>query len=80
MRRIVKTKRVYPRVVLKNAALAASSASRRSFPAWIDANERTVAFPAITVTARVRDALVLRKVAVKKSAKGKGSSHAHGDR
>mgnify|MGYP001618207034 CR=1 FL=1 len=80
MRRIVKAKRLFPRVQLRKSALSASAAARRGYPAWIDASERAVPFPAITVTPRVRDALVLRKVAREKSTTTKGSSHAHGSR
>jgi hypothetical protein len=61
-----------PRALLRKSALTATAASRRGFPAWIDASERTVAFPAVNVTPRVRDALVLRTVAKRKSAKSKG--------
>ena len=80
MRRSVKVKLLAPRALLRKSALTATAASRRGFPAWIDASERTVAFPAVSVTPRVRDALVLRAVAKRKAAKSKGSSHADGAR
>ena len=81
MRRLAKVKTVAVRVPLRKAALSASAASRRGFPAWIDAGERGVAFNAATaVTTRVRDGLVLRVVGKKKSAGSKRSSDAHGAR
>lgn len=76
MRRKIKT--LAARVPLRKAATTASPASRRPFPAWIDADERTVTFPAAVATPRVRDGLILRAVAKKKSATGKSSTHAHG--
>ena len=63
MRRSAAVKIVAVRVPLRKSALSASAASRRGFPAWIDAGERSVAFTAAAVTPRVRDGLVLRKVA-----------------
>ncbi len=80
MRRIVKAKRLFPRVQLRKSALSASSAARRGYPAWIDASDRAAPFPAVNVTARVRDALVLRRVAREKTTTGKGLSHGHGTR
>ena len=62
------------------SAMTASAASRRSYPAWIDANERTVAFTAVSVTPRVRDALVLRTVVKGKTAKAKVAPSAPGAR
>lgn len=81
MRRPTKVKA--SRVLLRKAALSASPASRRPFPAWIAADESGVAFPAKTaVTSRVRDGLVLRRVSKKKSSSGKsagskGAAHDH---
>jgi len=80
MHRIVKPKRLFYRGRLRKSALTASAASRRGFPAWIDSSECAVAFPAVTVTPRVRDGLVLRKVAKRKSASKKGSGIVHGAR
>lgn len=81
MRRVVKIKPVANRVPLRKSALSASAASRRPFPAWIAADESGVAFPArAAVTPRVRDGLVLRTVAKKKSTGTKGSSDGHGVR
>lgn len=75
MRRKIKT--LATRVPLRKAATTASAASRRSFPAWIDADERGVSFPAVA-TPRVRDGLILRAVAKNKTAGGKSSTDAHG--
>ncbi len=62
IRRAAKVKAAVPRVPLRKAALSATAAARRPFPAWIDAAERAVAFPAVGVTPRIRNALVLRTV------------------
>ncbi len=81
MRRVVKVKTLATRVPLRKSALTASAASRRPFPAWIVADENGVAFPArAAVTPRVRDGLVLRTVARKKSTNSKGTSDGHGAR
>jgi hypothetical protein len=81
MRRVVKVKALSTRVPIRKAAMSASAASRRPFPAWIVADEGGVAFTAkAAVTSRVRDGLVLRKVSKKKSPTAKGSSHAPGVR
>jgi len=61
MRRLLKVKAASAHAPLRKAATSASAASRRNFPAWIDASDGA-AFSANTVTPRVRDALVLRKV------------------
>ncbi|MSU49982.1 MAG: hypothetical protein EXS37_13000 [Opitutus sp.] len=67
MRRAVKIKAPANRIALRKAALSASPASRRPFPAWIVADESGVAFPArALVTPRVRDGLVLRVVSKNK--------------
>lgn len=76
----VKAKATASRILLRKAALTASTASRRPFPAWIAADEGGVAFPATVVTSRVRDALVLRTVGKKKSANAKSSPNGHGAR
>lgn len=80
MRRVVKTKTLAPAVRLRKAAVTASQTSRRAFPAWISADEPGVAFPATSVTPRVRSALVLRLVAKSKQGKPKGASDGHGAR
>ena len=80
MRRTVKVKALATRLPIRKAALTASPAARRPFPAWIDASEGAVAFPAAVVTPRVRDGLVLRTVAKKSSAKSKGPNDAPGAR
>jgi len=66
LRRAVKVKALATRVPLRKAALSASPAARRPFPAWIDAAETVVTFPVKTATPRVRDGLVLRIVSKKK--------------
>lgn len=69
MRRSAKAKTHAARMPLRKTALSASAASRRSFPAWIAADESGVAFSARrAVTPRVRDGLVLRRVTKKKAA------------
>ena len=75
-----KVKALVTRVPVRKAATSSSSAARRSFPAWIDASERGVTFSAAAVTSRVRDGLVLRVVAKKKSAQPKKASDGHGAR
>lgn len=76
MRRLVKVKSVGHRGSVRKTATTASAASRRNFPAWIDATEGPVVFQ-LTRTAqpRVRDGLVLRRVA---SAKQTERSVPHG--
>ena len=70
MRRPVKVKT--SRVLLRKAAMSASAASRRPFPAWIVADESGVAFPAQAgVTPRIRDGLVLRRVSFEKLSSAK---------
>lgn len=79
MRRSAKVKALATRVPLRKAAMSASAASRRPFPAWIVADEGEIAFPAkAAATPRVRDGLVLRTVSKNKTPGQKGSSH--GDR
>jgi hypothetical protein len=76
MRRVAKVKALATHVPLRKAVVTGSAASRRGFPAWIDAAEGVVAFPAkAAATPRVRDGLVLRKVSKKKSSSAKGSRH-----
>jgi hypothetical protein len=43
------------------------ASSRRTFSVWGDAGERGGAFPALAVTQRVRDGLVLRLVGCRKT-------------
>lgn len=80
MRRAVKVKTPVSPVPLRKAATTASAASRRSFPAWISADEAGVAFPAKAAMPRVRNALVLRTVPRSVSTKRKGSKHGTGPR
>jgi hypothetical protein len=80
MRRTTKVKALATSVPLRKTATSSSTAARRNFPAWIDATEGIVAFPARTVTPRVRDGLVLRTVSRKKPAKPEGSANVHGGR
>jgi len=77
MRRAAKVKIAASRIPLRKSA----GAARRSFPAWIDAGEHGVAFPAKqTVMPRVRDSLVLRLVGKKKPAQPRNSSNGPGAR
>jgi hypothetical protein len=79
MRRLVKVKALATQVPLRKAAMSASAASRRPFPAWIDADEGAVAFSAkAAATPRVRAGLVLRAVSKNKSFRAKGSGHVNG--
>ncbi|MGH7945517.1 MAG: hypothetical protein ACREH8_13005 [Opitutaceae bacterium] len=81
MRRVVKVKGPATRVLLRKAAMTASAASRRGFPAWIDAGEDAIAFPAKTgATPRVRDGLVLRTVSKTKASRAKGTTHGNSAR
>jgi hypothetical protein len=82
MRRSTKVKVVAARIPIRKSAAAAAGASRRSFPAWIDAGDRGVSFSAIkSVTPRVRDALVLRVVSKgRRSSSDRKSSHGAGAR
>jgi hypothetical protein len=56
--------------------MTATAASRRQFPAWIDADERVASFSASASQPRVRDGLVLRTVGRKKTAKKKAGRKA----
>jgi hypothetical protein len=81
MRRAVKVKTPASHVPLRKAAMTASAASRRAFPAWIADDENGLAFPVrAAATPRVRDALVLRTVSKKKTSSAKRSSHGDGMR
>lgn len=81
MRRPVKVKSLSTRVPLRKAATTASPAARRSFPAWIVADESGVPFVAkAAAVPRVRDGLVLRTVAKKKISSAKGAHDATGAR
>lgn len=74
MARHLQVKSATSRGARRKSALTASAASRRPFPAWIDAAEG-LAFATKAVTPRVRDALVLRAVQQKKSANPRSVSH-----
>ncbi|MEX2043927.1 MAG: hypothetical protein WD941_01145 [Opitutus sp.] len=50
------------RIPLRKSAMTATAASRRPFPAWIDADECVAAFSLSAVRPRIRDRLVLRTV------------------
>ena len=77
MHRSVKVKALATRIPLRKTVTSGTAAARRGFPAWIEADEGGVAFPArIAATPRVRDALVLRTVSKKKIIRAKGSRHA----
>ena len=81
MRRVIKVKALATQVPLRKAAMSASAASRRPFPAWIEADEGAVAFPAkAAATPRVRAGLVLRVVSKNKISKARGSGHVNGTR
>lgn len=75
-----KTKTLSTPLPLRKAAMSASVAARRSFPAWIDADERGVTFSAAIAIPRVRDALVLRTVNRPKPANPRNSTDADGAR
>jgi hypothetical protein len=77
MHRATKIKSLSPRVTLRKAAMSASAAARRGFPAWIDADDNAVSFSAKRIVMpRVRDALVLRTVSRKPTSGTKGISDA----
>ena len=75
MRRGIKVKAAGTGGRLRKAAVTANAAARRPFPAWIDASESAVAFPARGAMPRVRDGLPLRTVERAKPGKSGGSSH-----
>jgi hypothetical protein len=77
MNRAVKVKALATWVPLRKAAMTASAASRRPFPAWLEGDDDVVAFPA-KATPRIRAGLVLRVVSKNKLSSAKGSRH--GDR
>ena len=77
MQRPTKVKAAAP-MPMRKSVMTGTAAARRAFPAWIAADEADVAFSAAVVTKRVRDALVLRTVAKRKSASGKGTSDVSG--
>lgn len=66
-----KIKALSTHMPLRKAAMSASPAGRRSFPAWIDAGDRTVTFSAAGAVPRIRDGLILRTVARAKPASPK---------
>lgn len=80
MRRILKIKPAAGLVSVRKAALTAAVGVRRSYPAWIDSEDRTVPATAVAVTPRIRTSLVLRQVTTRKPASAKGSNHAYGAR
>ncbi len=85
MRRSATIKVAIARVPLRKATTATFSvstpvASRRAFPAWIDASERGTAVAPTSVTSRVRDGLVLRVVRQSKPALVRTPSHGIGAR
>ncbi len=83
MRHSTKSKVAVARLPVRKTVVVPSVLSRpprRGFAAWIPAAEGTGAFPAATVTARVRDGLVLRAVGVKEKAKVKNLSRGSGAR
>ena len=73
MRRPFKVKNLRSGAPLRSAALTIPDSPRRSFPAWIMADEGGVAFPARAVATRVRSALVLRPVAGRRLTRGTGA-------
>jgi hypothetical protein len=75
-----KIKALSSHVPLRKAAMSTSAAGRRSFPAWIDAGDRTVTFSAASAVPRVRDALILRTVVRAKPASSKTPTDADGAR
>ena len=81
MSRAPKIKIVAARMLTPKTARPIGPVARRTFPAWIDANERGVAFSAAAVMPRVRDGLVLRMVGrTKLSAAGRKPAHVPGAR
>lgn len=78
MRRTVKVKALATRVPVRKAATSGSAAARRHFPAWISADESVASFVAKSAMPRVRDGLVLRAVAKRKSGSGKNTGHGPG--
>ena len=81
MRRTAKVKIIRARGLARKATVAVVASARRTFPVWIDASERGVAFPATGVTPRVRDGLVLRMVGQKtKTVVARNSSDGPGAR
>ena len=81
MSRALKIKIVAARMLAPKASRIVGGAVRRTFPAWIDAGERGVAFSATAVMPRVRDGLVLRMVGRAKPASlSKKSAHGPGAR
>ncbi len=80
MSRAPKTKVVAARMLAPKVARPIAPSARRTFPAWIDANERGVAFNAKAVMPRVRDGLVLRMVGRPKQPAAKKNAHGPGAR
>jgi hypothetical protein len=80
MRPLPKIKSAPVHIPLRKAAITASPAARRPYPAWIDAADPIAAFPATVVTPRVRDGLILRQVLKAKSRNPKPLSDGAGTR
>jgi hypothetical protein len=84
MRRTTKVKLAVAHIPLRKAAAPAVAvaplAPRRVVPSWIDGQGRGDSVTATAVTTRVRDGLVLRVVAQKKSLHVRNSSHGSGAR
>ena len=73
MRRNAKLKVAANRIPVRKSVTSGTAAARRSFPAWVDASEATAPFNATrTAMPRVRDGLVLRRVAKKNAERGVG--------
>ena len=79
MRRTAKVKAASAGLARRKSALSASAASRRVLPAWIDAGDGA-AFSTRVVIPRVRDALVLRTVPLKKTANPRSTPDGPGAR
>lgn len=80
MRRAAQVKPASAGLPRRKSALSASAASRRVFPAWIDAADGAAFSTKKVVTPRVRDALVLRTVPLKKPANPRSATHGPGAR
>ena len=75
MSRAPKVKIAAARMLAPKSARPIGAGARRSFPAWIDAGERGVAFSVAAVVPRVRDGLVLRMVGRPKQPAAKKNAH-----
>ena len=79
MRRTAQVKPASNGLPRRKSALTASAASRRPYPAWIDAGDGA-AFSTRGVTPRVRDAFVLRVVPRTKTANPRSATDGPGAR